>query len=59
MASKVSPTTDAVPPNSGLQAMVSEVSEYADTSTAAFTSSGGVVRNFPPSAVSGLAKAIE
>ena len=59
VASKVSPTTEAGLASSGLTAMVSEVNEYAETCTAVDTSPYGVVRNLPPSAVSGLAKASE
>ena len=59
VASKVSPTTEAGLASSGLTAMVSELNEYADTCTAVDTSVHGVVRNLPPRAVSGLAKASE
>ena len=58
-ASKVSPTTEADSASSGLQAMVSDAREYADTCRAVLTSAHGVDRNLPPSAVSGLANASE
>ena len=56
VASKVRPTTDDVrssPVISGRQAMVSDLSEKADTCTAVATSSHSVLRKLPPSADSG------
>ena len=52
-ASKSSPTTDAPSLNVGLQAIVSDLSEYAEMWTAVATSSHVVLRKLPPSAASG------